>query len=94
MPSPFKLKIKWPDNKLDAPDLSQSEFTDLVKRANDGDQRACQELRDTLDANPQIWEKVGDLAAHAQMNMTKLIANGNTLISESITRKAEQMKRN
>ena len=71
---------------------NQEEFAELVKRANAGDDDALAMMRKTLDSNPEIWESVGNLATHAQLSMVKLIAGGNMLVSESLLRKAEQMK--
>lgn len=71
---------------------NQEEFAELVRRANAGDDNALAMMRQTLDSNPEIWESVGNLATHAQLSMVNLIANGNKLVSESLLRKAEQMK--
>ena len=71
---------------------SQEDFAELVKRANAGDDNALAMMRKTLDSNPEIWERVGNLAAHAQLSMVRLIAGGNKLVTESLLRKAEQMK--
>ena len=71
---------------------SQEEFSELVKRANAGDEHALAMMRQTLDANPEIWQNVGDLAKHAQQSMLKLIAGGNQLVRESLLRKAAEMK--
>lgn len=71
---------------------SQEDFAELVKRANAGDNDALAMMRKTLDSCPEIWQRVGDLATLAQLSMVHLIANGNKLVSESLLRKAEQMK--
>lgn len=71
---------------------SQEDFTELVKRANAGDDTALAMMRKTLDSNPEIWKSVGDLAKHAQQAMVKLIAGDNKLVSESLLRKAAEMK--
>ena len=71
---------------------SQEEFAELVKRANAGDDDALALMSETLDSNPEIWQSVGDLAKHAQQSMLKLIAGDNKLVSESLLRKAAQMK--
>ena len=71
---------------------SQEDFAELVKRANAGDDDALAMMRKTLDSNPEIWQSVGDLAKHAQQSMVKLIAGGNKLVSESLLRKAAEMK--
>ena len=71
---------------------TQEEFADLVKRANTGDDAALAMMRRTLDANPEIWQRVGDLAVHAQQSLVNLIAGGNKLVSESLLRKAAEMR--
>ena len=71
---------------------TQEEFADLVKRANAGDDDALAMMRRTLDANPEIWQRVGDLAVHAQQSLVNLIAGGNKLVSESLLRKAAEMR--
>ena len=82
--------IKAVNDKTAMP--NQEEFAELVKRANAGDDNALAMMRQTLDSCPEIWESVGNLATHAQLSMVKLIAGDNRLVSESLLRKAEQMK--
>ncbi len=82
--------IKSTNTKATMP--SQEDFAELVKRANAGDVDALATMRKTLDSNPGIWQSVGDLAKHAQQSMVKLIAGGNKLVSESLLRKAAEMK--
>ncbi|MFH1268484.1 MAG: hypothetical protein ABIK89_22405 [Planctomycetota bacterium] len=72
--------------------VSREEFASLVKLANDGDEAALDHLRHILDENPQIWQRVGDLATHAEMALIQTIANGNKLLAESLTRKIAEMK--
>ncbi len=68
-------------------------FGELRGRASQGDPGAQDELSRVLDAHPEIWRRVGDLAAHAQLEFTRLIAKGDFLLSESVRRKAEEMQR-
>ena len=82
--------IAPPRNTSNMP--TQDGFAELVKRANAGEDDALAELRHVLDANPEIWRRVGDLATHAQLSLVKLIAGGNRLVSESLLRKAAEMK--
>ncbi|GAG50850.1 unnamed protein product, partial [marine sediment metagenome] len=72
---------------------SRQDFDALVKKANEGNEDALAQLRQLLDNHPEIWQSVGDLAAHARMTMIRMISNGNRLLSESLHRKAEQMER-
>jgi hypothetical protein len=46
-----------------------------------------------LDANPQIWQDIGDLAKYAQFSIIKVIAKGNQLIAESVKKKADELRR-
>jgi hypothetical protein len=64
----------------------------LVLRANKGDPESLRRLRDVLDANPEIWRRVGDLAAHALLTLARLIAEGDQLLFESIQRKAADLE--
>jgi hypothetical protein len=71
----------------------QSDFRQLVARANEGDPQSLQRLREVLDANPEIWKRVGDLAMHAQLTLARLIADGDQLLFESIQRKAADLEK-
>jgi hypothetical protein len=68
-------------------------FKALVQRANGGDPEAVQLLRKTLDANPQIWQQLGNLAAHAELMLVELIAGEDRLLAESLRRHIAGMKR-
>ena len=70
-----------------------SDFTELRQRANQGDPKAQAALRQWLDSQPDVWRKIGDLAHHAQMEFTRLVAKGDFLFSESIKRRADEMRR-
>jgi len=75
------------------PDLpTEAEFKRLVAQANDGDAGAIKKLREQLDTHPEIWQRVGDLAAHAEMLMIDLISAGSKLMAESLHRTLQQMK--
>ncbi len=51
----------------------------LVEAANRGDKAALQQLRQALNKHPEVWQKVGDLAAHAEQTWTRLVADGKLL---------------
>jgi hypothetical protein len=70
----------------------QIDLRQLVARANEGDPQSLQRLREVLDANPAIWQRVGDLAAHARLTLARLIADGDQLLFESIQRKAADLE--
>jgi hypothetical protein len=65
----------------------------LVQRAQQGDEGVVPELRQALDANPEIWERYGDLALQAQGAWLELICGPNLLLRESLVRKIEEMER-
>lgn len=84
---------KAPEHKVPSLGLTREKFDRLCKRANDGDSEAQQELKALLDAHPEIWRGMGDLAAHAQKNFIRLIAEDEFLLTEAINRKAAEMRR-
>jgi hypothetical protein len=74
-----------------APDY-QALFKELVRRSNGGDREALARLRRFLDQKPAIWQKVGDLTAHAEKAWMDLIAGRDQLQAESYRRKLAQLK--
>jgi hypothetical protein len=64
----------------------------LVQRAQQGDESVLPELRQILDAHPEIWQRCGDLAAQAQAAWLGLISGSDLLLRDSLERKLEQMK--
>ena len=86
-----------PGPEAKAPDerpmfASDDSFTRLVQQANDGDNAALKQLRSILDESPEVWQRVGNLAAHARLTLIRLIAAGDKLLFESIERKAGEME--
>jgi hypothetical protein len=71
---------------------TQAEFSRLVSQANDGDQVALTKLRELLDNRPEIWKKVGHLAAHTERLLIDMISTGNKLMFESLQRTVREMK--
>ena len=67
-------------------------FDAIVKSANGGDENALSQLRTLLDSHPQLWTAVGDLTQHAILAMIRAIANGSALVSESLQRKANELR--
>lgn len=68
------------------------ELADLVRRAEANDPTALPTIRKILDANPAIWEQVGDLAKHAELLMVDLAAGKNIVLKEALTRKLSGLK--
>ncbi len=71
---------------------NNAELRSLVQLANEGDVAARAQLREVLDASPEIWRKVGDLAAHSRLTLIRMIANGDQLLLESVQRNADEME--
>lgn|GEM_PF-2243969 len=63
-----------------------------IKKANSGDQTAVAWLQKFLDDHPHVWSNLGDVARIAEHAWINLIANGNSLVSESIQRQLKQLK--
>jgi hypothetical protein len=64
----------------------------LAQRAHEGDESALPELRQLLDTYPEIWQRCGDLAWHAQTKWLQLISGKDLLVRESLQRKLDQLK--
>jgi len=67
-------------------------FKALVDKANRGDKQALAELRRVLDANPEIWQRAGDLAAYTEQAWIDLLSNGSHLVAESVKRRLAALK--
>jgi hypothetical protein len=86
-----------PEPEAESPEEQSSHSADdtlknLVQQVNNGDNAALGRLRKVLDGNPEIWRRVGNLAAHARMTLIRLIAGDDKFLSESIERKATEME--
>src|SRR5262249_18785357 len=64
----------------------------LVQRAQQGDECVLPELRQVLDAHPELWQRCGDLALQAQTAWLQLISGKDLLLREAVQRKLDQMK--
>jgi hypothetical protein len=62
------------------------ELRDLVSRAQQGDVTVLPRLKEFLDAHPEVWQELGDLARHAEEAMIRLIAGDNLFVAECIRR--------
>ena len=72
---------------------TREEFDRLVKRANDGDAKARATLRRVLDSYPQLWERAGDLAVHAQMSLINLVSKGEFFLGEALKRRLDELRK-
>ena len=66
------------------------EWRQRIKLANSGDPT---QLRQTLDDNPKIWQKTGDLGLAAEYALIELISDRNQLVRESVIRKIQELKK-
>lgn len=64
-------------------------FQDLIKRANDGDTQAKQDLRQTMEENPQLATVAGDLGLHAMDQLIRSIAGEDVALQQAIEHEAE-----
>jgi len=71
---------------------SSDQLKRIVEQANGGDQAALALLRELLDGHPEIWQRVGDMARHAELLLIQLIAGEDKLMGESLQRKLAELK--
>jgi len=62
------------------------ELTTLVRRAQSGDARALATVRERFNAAPEVWQQVGNLAAHAQQAWIGLESGTNPVLMEGVER--------
>ena len=65
----------------------------LFGRANEGDPAALAGLREAFDADPALWEQMGDIARQAESALVALMVRKNTVVGEAYRRKVEALKR-
>ena len=61
-------------------------LNELVQRAQGGDASVLPQLKAALDDHPEIWQSVGDLAAHTEAAFIRLAAGKDLLLAESLQR--------
>jgi len=69
------------------------EIRDLLGRAAGRHPGALPELRAVLDRRPELWRKLGDLAAHVELAWVGEVAGANAALAEVLTRKIAELKR-
>lgn len=72
---------------------TREKFDLWVRRANNGDHQAQDWLRKVLDAYPQLWERAGDLAVHAQLSLVHLISKGEWFLGQAIQRRLKELRK-
>jgi hypothetical protein len=78
------------DTETDNPNMT--ELRDLVERAGYGNESAIIDLRALLNAMPELWKQVGDLAKHVETVWIKLLSGNNPLTRECLHREAERRR--
>ena len=73
--------------------IPSDDINSLAKAANTNDPEALRALRQLLDEHPEIPQAVGDLYPPARERLIKLVANGNTILAESMRRHTDAMER-
>src|SRR4051812_10938575 len=66
--------------------LDTEEMQLLLVKAQKGDIASLQPLRELLDSRKDLWEEVGDMGAHAELSILRLIAGGNLFVQEAVKR--------
>ena len=66
--------------------VSFAELKALSEAANHGDQAALERLRAVLDASPEIWHRMGDIAGRIRHQIIRMIAEGDHLRIEALQR--------
>jgi hypothetical protein len=64
----------------------------LADRAQKGDASALPEIRQTLDAHPQVWKTAGDWSVHARDVWVKLASGGDAVLAESTRRRLDALQ--
>ncbi len=72
--------------------LTAGELRELLGRAGRGDLTVLPALRRLLDAAPHLWRYAGDVARHAEASWIDLLAGGDLLVRESMTRSVAALK--
>lgn len=72
---------------------SQERFSSLMERANAGDQEAIRQLRQTLDANQQLWKEGSNLGRLVEEKLIQRVAGRSVLVAESTKRAVAEMQR-
>jgi len=73
--------------------MYSEEIQKLLARAQQGDVTCLPELRTVLDTHPEIWQRIGDLADHAELTILRLIGRTSLLVSEAMCRRQAALKK-
>ncbi len=64
----------------------------LLPAVNAGDISARDELRDVLNATPELWAEVGNLGRQAELALVRAAAGDNPVAKEAIVRKLDGLR--
>jgi hypothetical protein len=64
----------------------------LARQAEQDEAAALAEIRRLYDEHPELWQRLGDLAAHAELALINLAAGGNAPAREAMLRKAQELR--
>ena len=85
-----------PEHREDPKPAEPTTLTDALQRvrwrANAGDQRAREVLKKFLDAHPDFWSQVGNLALHAESSLVEAATGGEWFASEAVKREAARLR--
>jgi hypothetical protein len=92
-----QIDLTDPKTDLKAPAATEAEkrpeeLTHLLERGARGDTAALPDLREALDANPDIWDQYSDLSLQAEAALGVKLAGTNLLLGESLKWKLQALK--
>ena len=70
-----------------------AEINSLLPTANAGDEHALADLRSILEAHPELWSELGNLAREAELALVRAAAGCNTVQKEAIHHKLGSLRR-
>lgn len=76
----------------ETPPLTGARIHTLLDKARHGDHKAIGELRPLMDAHPELWRQIGDMAYQADQSLIHATAGKDELTIEAMTRKLEKMR--
>jgi glycosyltransferase involved in cell wall biosynthesis len=65
---------------------------ELLQRAEEGDEAVLAEVRALLNAQPDLWDRYGDLATHTHSALVQSLCGDNLLLRECLDRKVRLIK--
>ena len=72
--------------------VSFTELKALSEAGNRGDQSALERLRAVLDASPEIWHRMGDIAGRIRQQLMLMITHGDHLRMECLQRQMADLR--